>query len=446
MEQTLLRTCTFVKQNNIDAKKHSKTLKHGDMTIVSKNKFISNLNTHFHFEKWKDSINWSKYNVAGGCLLKCILQKTFVTSTKQDIDLFYSFENLNEKALHEAYSCQFAERMRTKGFDVIYICEKPHNKLGHIIDIFVNFEEVRTEATIEVPKAVERNIPDMFTKFQFILLYDEYLSYETLLKSADLNEYINEFDTDWYTQQDLEKKGFSNDDIIKFRNLLQNKDQMLMKSLHCDNIISGFDIDACQIRFDGENVFGTFAFVFAVSSMTCISYKLPKDFDGIKQHWFSMHRAIKYSNRGLRLLIPRECEFDICRGPLNVDVVNKWYNKYYIHLEEYGPIKHRNYDYIGVLKKFKSIIIDSTDNDSVYSKNMSINSHVESSDYSDNFEGSTDLFDNDFIKYGLLHPILRSKVADLIKVDFNDKEINKICILKHAEQFDWLHQGSTLNH
>eukprot|EP01084_Bolivina_argentea_P029841 55365_1 len=323
IESSLFRFCKMKKYKSLA----QQTLADGDMTIVSYDKLLQNLEQHFNFSKWKDHINWNAYNIAGGSLLKCISSQSFDSCGIQDIDLFYSFTNetLSEKGeSNNKHAYKFMDSMNGIGYPVIYNCHIYEECNLNVIDIHVNFQSINKQFLMDQIDYQEKyNVSDeqfqqhlndnLWTKFQFISIFD---------------------------RLDIDSRGWEEDDS--------------MITVQHDAIISNFDLDICQIRFNGTNVFCTFAFIFAISSMTCISYKLPnrKDFsDNID--WIAFDRAIKYNNRGYKLLVPHTFKLD----PLLSNHCKQWRYMYKntIH-PNIGYKSKKNNDFMNVIGKLRCII------------------------------------------------------------------------------------------
>ena len=116
-------------------------------------------------------------------------------------------------------------------------------------------------------------------------------------------------------------------------------------------IICNFDIDICQVRFDGTDIFGTFAFIFAISSLTFINYSMSNNLinrqilfqSNHNHHSFAyllsylsktqhiLSRNNKYTKRGFILLKPRNCILNIIRKIINkkqsLIKKSKYYNR-----------------------------------------------------------------------------------------------------------------------
>ncbi|CAF3846928.1 unnamed protein product [Rotaria sp. Silwood1] len=56
--------------------------------VKSFDQFVNNLNDLFYFYCWYHLIDYSRFHIAGGCLLTCLIENS-ILSPGQDIDLFY---------------------------------------------------------------------------------------------------------------------------------------------------------------------------------------------------------------------------------------------------------------------------------------------------------------------------------------------------------------------
>ncbi len=275
----------------------------GQSCIVERNQFFINMDRICHYSKWKMHINWQLYNVAGGAIVNCITVAQYHCGEPQGVDLFLSSagtpfdclhdsvgENNDWRSLNNILAATFANDMRQK-YDTYCF---PHDEnLNEGVSVYVRFTE-KLRPKHSVPGGP--------------------------IYPADECEFRTEIQ--------------GNSQFIHFR---------FIGPLHttrakCDHdmIINNFDIDMCQIRFDGSDVLATFAFIFAISSMTCISYDLQHSMQQPKPNWelFALSpythanwvnkqalkkygnrwrqseanfvRAMKYSNRGAQLLIPKD--------------------------------------------------------------------------------------------------------------------------------------------
>lgn len=73
------------------------------------------------------------------------------------------------------------------------------------------------------------------------------------------------------------------------------------------SILHIFDLDCCQIGFDGKNVLSTFAFLQSITTNTMINYKLLNNSFMINTF---LPRTQKYSNRGFELIVPHNFDFN----------------------------------------------------------------------------------------------------------------------------------------
>eukprot|EP01083_Nonionella_stella_P242566 846028_1 len=111
----LFRYCQFMNVNN----KREQICADDTNTVLNKKQFIHNLNEHFHFFKWCNNIDWSVYNISGGCLLKCILSHSLESTSKQDIDLFCSIDgNAETVAQNKQHVDEFTRQMIQNGYPV----------------------------------------------------------------------------------------------------------------------------------------------------------------------------------------------------------------------------------------------------------------------------------------------------------------------------------------
>eukprot|EP01084_Bolivina_argentea_P097011 174386_1 len=320
-----------------DGTSFSYKIKNGEQSIVDKNKVIERLNKYFHFHKWRFYMNWEKYNIAGGSLLKCVSANSFHSSQKQDIDLFYAFKNEQYAETiknNKLWAHLFMDNMVDNGYAVIY------HVTNHVIDVAVNFG-------CKSPNV--RKVS--FSEYMKENGYSKYMK-ENGYSKTEYESILNE--KTWVKFQFISLFDFPISVFISMSDEYGSYDEIT--TMDHDNIISNFDLDICQIRFDGNDIFCTFAFIFAISSMTCISYKLPlKTYFVIRYtvDWCAFFRAIKYNNRGFTLLVPYEFDLD----PLDSVLYSNWYKKLSSRISHpnVGYNGLRNHDFVGVLFKVKSI-------------------------------------------------------------------------------------------
>ncbi len=267
-EATLFKLCTTV------STQHSLSL--GQKTIVNLQQFSERFEKYFHFSQWKDAINWRIYNIAGGSIVKCLMAHEYDQHLGQDIDLFMSLQT-EVFGFHCSDQTSYADNL---------------NKTS--AEMFANDMAV----FYDVKYFISDKIQNVFVCF----------SEQT---QTDLSDPIM---SSW-PERDIS-------DPIMLHNFKKNKNYvqfqfiaplyLIPKDFNHDLIISNFDIDICQVRFDGHDIYATFAFIFAVSSMNFLSYpvnsKMTENWK-VPQlesaEWYqSMFRALKYCNRGFNLLVP----------------------------------------------------------------------------------------------------------------------------------------------
>jgi len=71
-------------------------------------------------------------------------------------------------------------------------------------------------------------------------------------------------------------------------------------------VLQIFDLDCCQVGYDGNKVFSTLSFVQSIATRTMINYKLVNDYFDLCTF---LPRTIKYQKRGFKLLVPKK--FDV---------------------------------------------------------------------------------------------------------------------------------------
>lgn len=179
--------------------------------IYGLNQFKNRLNHIFHFNKWKNGLNWDKFWILGGSVMRCLLNSNKMNQNKmliknQDIDIFSINIGFNE-FMAEIQS--FSQYVRNYGYNVLL--ESRNHESCCVQNIYCNFCSIQeTDLCFgeRVRPIHHEQVADIikigkWQKFQFI----------------------------WYD------------------------------SLSKQSLMNVIDLDCCQIGFDGKSVLCTHAFI-----------------------------------------------------------------------------------------------------------------------------------------------------------------------------------------
>ena len=214
------------------------------------NIFQSNMNSWFHYRKWKDAITPSMF-IAGGCIAQAMFSNSPINGI-QDIDIFLLEPCTSTKnSYYDKTIKQFVQFLQSQSKDVIYINKYTPSAWynQHLITtIYVNFSTHTTHTNDHMTQLriqyIIDNYEHFWTKFQFI-------------------------------GQPITSKKWQ--------------------------ILSRFDLNCCQIGFDGHNVLATHACINAFATKSLLSYQC----NNIGIPWWK--RADKYTSRfNLTCLTPKE--------------------------------------------------------------------------------------------------------------------------------------------
>lgn len=210
--------------------------------ICQSESFFENLNKFFNFDKWKDFIEWDKLFLVGGSVLKCILKDPF-ESSNQDLDFFFTGDD------------------------------------------YYDFNDS------------VKNTKDLFKKNGYqmkkIKKEVEWRNYDSIIFEEDKSCYKRNYQNYVRSYEIPELK-------IKMQFIWYDND---MNPNHIMNI---FDLDCCQVGYNGKDVLCTFPFVQSINTGTMINYKLINDEYDILTF---LPRIKKYLQREFALIYPND--FDV---------------------------------------------------------------------------------------------------------------------------------------
>lgn len=102
---------------------------------------------------------------------------------------------------------------------------------------------------------------------------------------GDYGQYVNSFEV-----------SFDGKNMIKFQFIWYDDNFTREKLLNI------FDLDCCQVGYDGRQVLSTYAFVQSITTRTTINYKLVNSKKDVETF---QPRTVKYVKRGFSLLVPK---------------------------------------------------------------------------------------------------------------------------------------------
>ena len=272
--------------------------------INSKKDFYTKFEKHFGFSKWSHYIDWQNYFVAGGSILTC-LRKDFVVKPEQDVD-FFSF---------------------------------------HVSDIdffnatFLTMQRLMKEENLKVKLELGYHHPDAFT-YVFICLYFLYFQTYTSRRKRILGGYLHIINFKVYIEENK---------IVKFQFIRSYLDRPRSDKWMT---LSEFDLNCCQVGWDGKNVLCTPAFIHANTTNHVINYKLnPEE---IK---FYAKRILKYTERNISFLAPHgfqngDCLKTLYKSKTLPNSSERDYTETYLIAKKYN----HNGDYYHVIRLFFNII------------------------------------------------------------------------------------------
>ncbi|CAF1446029.1 unnamed protein product [Adineta ricciae] len=240
------------------------------MFVSTMEEFNQNLLVRFSSNLWMEAIDFSKWALAGGCVLNALCQSPFPDTSEQDINLVYCIDDI---------------------LDFTTAVNVAISRLNQTIMTNLN-AGIKTEKIPGTPS------------------YNVFLPCNVRLNFT------------WMP--------------------IRNSKSPLSHILH------NFDMDICQVAFNGHTIVSTFAFLQALATKSFISYTL---YARSPKHLCS--RIQKYCNRGFKLLEP--VDFD---G--NFDVL--------MAQEEIPPYRVEQHQYIDdngdiqiVQKEFRRPFLDNID-------------------------------------------------------------------------------------
>jgi hypothetical protein len=224
------------KLNYLEEKLFETHGKYSPKELVSEDQFLKNFNSFFHVNDWRDFIDWEKFFLVGGSVLKCILKDTF-DGESSDIDLFFIGD------CYYKFKDSFMSTFE-KAKDLL----DPEHYLGQDIEEIIENDDIwALEGTSEYILNLFLIINEKKLKFQFI----------------------------WYDSSQSST------------------------SMNPERILNIFDIDCCQIGYDGEKVRCSYPFIQSVNTGTFINYKFVNSQENVSNFF---PRTMKYMDRGFTLI------------------------------------------------------------------------------------------------------------------------------------------------
>eukprot|EP01084_Bolivina_argentea_P083558 151287_1 len=231
--------------------------------------FIEQLHHHFYYKHWKHFIfdDTNKLFLAGGSVLKCIqkindndVKLKYSSKKMQDLD-FFAIHASKEDFIKKIK--KIVSLMERLGATVVF--KNNFKNEQHIQNVYVNFSENKS--------VISNSLID---------------------KSGGVDEELFEI-----VHKTIEEEGFWTDLQFIYLGLYEHW-----------SVLHLFDLDCCQIGFDGAHVLCTYAFLQSINTQTMINYKLTNNTYLINT---IAKRSIKYSGKGFNLICPMKFDIDILK-------------------------------------------------------------------------------------------------------------------------------------
>eukprot|EP01084_Bolivina_argentea_P036142 66906_1 len=260
-EQTL-----FKNVNELNEEKQCTKPQETSSLIYNHQEFIINLEKETNYSEWKDIIFDDKDNkrffLAGGKVLKCLLKSYQASKKLQDLDFFACNMDYNEFTWNVQ---EIISQFQANGFAVT----KPEFAYdedtyeSHVVNLYVNFSPT--------------NISDQIFKAK----HDYFHKLHPLHPNKD----------DFNNRSSHFRRLIQRGNLIRLLREIKHKHKLkciqngetswqklqfihICKGYNPWSILHVFDIDACQVGFDGNDVLSTYAFVESINTNTMINYKL----------------------------------------------------------------------------------------------------------------------------------------------------------------------------
>lgn len=213
--------------------------------IRRKEEFKRAMNKRFKYNVWAKWIKWNKFFMVGGSVLNCLLNKEFA---------------------------------------------------GNIDSIMTNTMDIGVNCRVV---ATSQDLDFFFTCSDFIKYRDSVDKFTEQLETvADGGVQEGKKDSAYVRTRIAKVKGQE----LKFQFIWYDDD------MAPDVILHIFDLDACQVGWDGKDVLGTPSFVQSLTTSTMINYKLVNNEDDAETF---LPRTYKYLQRGFTLLTPKKFDTSI---------------------------------------------------------------------------------------------------------------------------------------
>eukprot|EP01080_Neovahlkampfia_damariscottae_P009713 gene9713-1918_t len=204
-------------------------------SLVSEETFFDNFDKFFKFNTWRNLIRWDNFFLVGGSVLKCILADSF-ESQNSDIDFFFIGDDYLDYE-------------------------------STIFDMRLSAIELLDTDVYGDVKSLKDN------KYKFENLFNDEMYIRNMHLKIDGKKLKLQFI--WYDCEDTQT------------------------SMNPEKILNIFDIDCCQVGFDGKEVKCSFPFIQSVNTGTFLNYKFINSKENVMNFY---PRTIKYMNRGFSLI------------------------------------------------------------------------------------------------------------------------------------------------
>ena len=240
--------------------------------------FIRNLELYFFYDKWR--ILLKRCILAGGAVLACLKKNTnALFCKKRDLDFWIinSVPNFSFWCYVNMIYKKWSRYAIIKEYDS-YNNHIQHRNVKYIMDDMVSFY-INFSTTRE-------NLPS-FKKY-----------YETI----HMLRIENNYEQDWTSRHEEAYQEYANSVHSEFgwiKIQIMYIEQMQKKY----QILSSFDIDLCQVAFDGSNINATWAAYRAMQTNTILNYRIINNPFGIE----ILKRIRKYTrNYHMNWIVPTE--------------------------------------------------------------------------------------------------------------------------------------------
>jgi hypothetical protein len=267
----------------------------------SQSSFLSTFHALFLHRLWHASIDWTRFLCVGGSVLRSVLNSEFhdfdafqedpaAGLEKQDVDFFWTSSD-DFYAFTKCYTAWKKTVRRWMGEENVRVV----SETDYVQVVEVRFDEAETKEFVSAPQK-----PKGAKKKQTGRKGKK--TAEVSEEDDDEEEQEDEDDGSEDAKNDASRRLPPGGRIVTFNFIWYDS------SLSASSILNIFDLDVCQVAFDGEDCVITPAGLEALRTRTMLNYKLvnsPKDVRYIAP------RSRKYVARGFHLYVPLSFQDDV---------------------------------------------------------------------------------------------------------------------------------------